>query len=798
MIAELATKYDSRGLDELFSYFRAANYIGAAQLYLQDNVLLREPLAPEHIKPRLLGHWGTQPGINLIWAHLNRMARERGESILPIIGPGHGAPAVLANLYLDGTLAEYYPQYSRDEPGLRNLTRAFSHPGCLPSHVGPLTPGSIHEGGELGYCLAHAFGAVLDDPETTAVCVIGDGEAETGPLAATWQANRLIDPARSGTVLPILHLNGYKLSGPTIFGRDSGLQVHEYLHGCGYEIRVVEPRTEMSAHVMMIAALDWAFGRIAALRVLARADRLPERSCWPAIVLRTPKGWTGPRIVDGKMVEGTERSHQLPVADPAHNPEHLAILERWLRSYEPEALFAADGAPSPPVVRNCPAGKQRLGLHRIVTGPRRPALSLPDICENAVAVVEAGGATAQSTHVLGGFLRDVFEKNASSANFRLFCPDETTSNKLDLVFDATQRAFMLPLLPQDEHLSRDGRVMEILSEHVCEGMLEGYVLSGRYGMHACYEGFAPIVDSMISQHAKWLKQSREVAWRLPVPSLNLLLTSHAWRQEHNGYSHQGPGSIDNLMSKKSAIVRIYLPPDANSLLCVAEHCLRSENEINLIIASKHDAPQWLALDEARRHFDAGASLWEWAGTERIAGTAAPDLVLAAAGDVPTEETVAAAMLLRLHVPALRTRVANVIDLFALTPRTTHPHGLEGAAFEAIFGTTEPVVFAFHGYPRVIHELIHGRPDAQRFHVRGYIEEGSTTTPFDMLVVNEMSRYHLALEALRRTNYAAEGSREAAEFFTGRLAAHREFVTEYGVDMPEVSSWRAARAEKRAE
>ncbi|HLJ83849.1 MAG TPA: phosphoketolase family protein [Candidatus Eremiobacteraceae bacterium] len=776
------------GTFDASAYFRAANYIGAVQLYLQDNVLLRAPLTKAHIKPRLLGHWGTQPGINLIWAHLNRMARDPNQSILPIIGPGHGAPAVNANLFLDGTLGDYYPQYVRTEAGLRNLARAFSHPSGLPSHVGPAIPGSIHEGGELGYCLAHAFGAVLDNPDMTAVCVIGDGEAETGPLAASWQAHRFVNPATSGTVLPILHLNGYKLSGPTIFGRVSGLQLHEYLHGCGYEIRVVEPRTEMNAHVMMDAALDWAFGQIAAIREAARAGQLPERSCWPAIVLRTPKGWTGPRVVDGKQVEGTSRAHQLPIADPAHNPEHLALLENWLRSYDPDTLFDADGTPSHAVTRACPSGAARLGMHPIVTGPVPPPLTLPDVDANAIQIGEPGCASAESTRVLGGYLREVFLKNAAAANFRLFSPDETTSNRLDPVFAATERAFMLPLTTEDEHFARDGRVIEILSEHVCEGLLEGYALSGRYGMHACYEGFAPIVDSMIAQHAKWLKSSREVEWRLPVPSLNILLTSHAWRQEHNGYSHQGPGSIDNLISKKGGIVRIYFPPDANSLLVVGEHCLQSKNEINLIIASKHQAPQWLAIDDARRNFAAGASVWEWAGTESAAGSS-PDVILAAAGDVPAEETIAAAALLKKHVPSLCTRVVIVMDLFALTPRATHPHGLEFADFARTFGSAEPVVFAFHGYPRVIHELVHGRENAQRFHVRGYIEEGATTTPFDMLVLNRMSRFHLALEALRRTNLAAEGSQEAFEFFTERLEAHHKYIADNGIDMPEVASWR---------
>ncbi len=783
----LLERASSSRLDQLARYWRAANYLGAIQLYLKDNVLLREPLRREHIKERLLGHWGTQPGLNLIYTHLNRLIQDTGARIVLVVGPGHGAPAIYANLFLEGSLARVYPEFARTFDGVRRLSRAFSWPGGLPSHISAMTPGALHEGGELGYSLAHAFGVAFDNPDLIVACVVGDGEAETGPLAAAWQSNKFLNPADSGAVLPILHLNGYKLSGPSIFARMSGLELHQYFVGCGYDVRHVTASDPDDAHRQLWAAMNWAYERIRSLQTDAREMRATSPPTWPLIVLRTPKGWTGPRELDGHAIEGTFHAHQLPIPDPREKPAHLRALETWLRSYRPQELFDERGAPHSDLQTAVPSANLCMGANEAANGgpADAPGLRLPAVDAHAVDVAAHGGVQASATESLGSYLRETFRLNHEARNFRLTCPDETMSNKLEAVFEATDRAFMWPLVETDELLSRDGRVLEILSETTCEGWLEGYTLSGRHGMFACYEAFATIVDSMVAQHVKWLKTAGEIPWRRPVPSLNILLTSHAWRQDHNGYSHQGPGFIDNLISKKATVVRAYLPADANCLVVTSDHCLRSRNYVNLIIASKNVAPVWLDIDEAKAHFARGASVWDWAGV----GDGAPQVVLAAAGDVPTLETMAAAWLLRRHVPELRARVVNIIDLFSLETRAEHPHGMDDAAFERAFGTALPVVFAFHGYPRVVHELLHRRPEPARFHVRGYMEEGSTTTPFDMVVRNRMSRYHLALDAISCAALSSPEAARAADFFNDRLAAHKEYVVEHGVDMPEVADWR---------
>ncbi|HEX6964856.1 MAG TPA: phosphoketolase family protein [Gemmatimonadaceae bacterium] len=776
-------------LAELQANFRAANYLSLAQLYLCDNPLLREPLRPEHIKPRLLGHWGTVPGINLVYGHLSRLIQDTAASILYIVGTGHGAPGVLAELFLEGTLGAYYPELSRDLAGLSRLVRDFSWPGGWPSHLTARTPGTIHEGGELGYSLAHAFGAAFDNPRLIVACLVGDGEAETGPLAAAWQSTAVLDPATDGAVLPILHLNGYKLSGPTILARLSPHELHDYFAGMGYVLREVAGDDPDTVHQEMWAALDWAYAAIREQQVNARSGRFPIRPRWPLIALRTPKGWTAPATLDGAPLEGTFHAHQVPIEDPAANPRHLAVLEEWLRSYDPNALFDAEGRPRDAVTAIFPPRELRLGeTPQANGGALLTPLALPEYERYAVDVPAPGAARTENTKVLGRYLRDVFVNDREAHTFRLFCPDETSSNRLQAVFEATARAWMLPIIPSDEHLAHDGRVMEILSEHCCEGWLEGYLLSGRHGVFACYEAFLTIVDSMMQQYAKWLKMAAETSWRRPVASLNYLVTSHVWEQDHNGYSHQGPSFINMLLTKKAAITRIYLPPDANCLLSMADHCLRSRGYINLIVASKKPMPQWLSMDAARRHCAEGASTWRWASTDdgRV------DVVLAAAGDVPTRETVAAAWLLRREAPDLRVRVVNVVDLYALQSPRDHPHGLPDDRFVELFGRNTDVVFAFHGYPNVIHELIHHRPDPQRFHVRGYVEEGTTTTPFDMTVLNRMSRYDLAIEALRRT-----GRTDHTAVFERKLAEHRRYIRERDEDMPEIQNWRWSPSEPAA-
>jgi len=776
--------------DALQANFRAANYLSLAQLYLRDNALLREPLRPEHIKPRLLGHWGTVPGMNLVYGHLSRLVQDTSASVLLIVGTGHGAPGVLAELYLEGTLGEYYPKYAHGAAGLDRLVRDFSWPGGWPSHITALTPGALHEGGELGYSLAHAFGAAFDNPELIAACLVGDGEAETGPLAAAWQSSNFLNPASDGAVLPILHLNGYKLSGPTIFARLAPRELRDFFAGMGYVAREVAGHEPEAVHEEMRAALDWAYAAIREQQVNARTGHFPTRPRWPLIVLRTPKGWTAPATLDGKPLEGTFHSHQIPIEDPATNPQHLAVLEAWLRSYRPDELFDDEGKPRAAVTAVYPRKELRLGENPQANGGALlTPLSLPDYEHHAVDVPAPGATQTEGTKVLGGYLRDVFVNDRDARTFRLFCPDETSSNRLQAVFEATARAWMLPTVPSDEFLARDGRVMEILSEHCCEGWLEGYLLSGRHGVFACYEAFLTIIDSMMQQYAKWLKMAAETTWRRPVASLNYLVTSHVWEQDHNGYSHQGPSFINMLLTKKAAITRIYLPPDANCLLSTVDHCLRSRGYINLVVASKKPMPQWLSMEAARRHCAAGAAVWEWAGTH----DEDPDVILAAAGDVPTRETVAAAWWLRREVPDLRVRVVNVVDLYALQAPRDHSHGLSDERFVELFGGASEVVFAFHGYPDVVHELLHHRPNPQRFHVRGYVEEGTTTTPFDMTVLNRISRYDLAIEALRRA-----GRGEETTVFERKLDEHRRYIREHDEDMPEVQEWRWSGAEAAEE
>jgi xylulose-5-phosphate/fructose-6-phosphate phosphoketolase len=772
-------------LEQIDANFRCANYIGAAQLYLRENALLREPLKPAHIKARLLGHWGTQPGLNLIYTHLNRLIQDTAANILLVVGPGHGAPAVLAELYIEGTMSEFYPRYSQDLAGVTNLIRDFSWPGGLPSHLTALTPGAMHEGGELGYSLMHAYGAAFDNPELIVACIVGDGEAESGPLAASWQSNKFLNPVHDGAVLPILHLNGYKLSGPAILARMTDEELRAMFTGYGYHVRVVAGDEPDTVHRGMWQALDSAHHEIRLIQGEARRGTQSSPPCWPLLILRTPKGWTGPKTLDGVAIEGTFHSHQIPIKDPASNPRHLQALADWLRSYRPEELFDASGKVAPIAAAICPKGERRMGVNPYANGGLLlQPLNLPDYTGYAVEVASPGAVNAENTRVLGTLLRDVYRDSKASRNFRLFCPDETTSNRLQAVFEATSRAFEEPLEASDEFLSRDGRVMEILSEHCCQGWLEGYLLTGRHGIFACYEAFITIVDSMVAQYAKWSKMARETSWRKPVSSLNYLLTSHVWQQDHNGYSHQGPGFINTLLTRKREVTRIYLPPDANCLLSVTDHCLRSRDHINLIVASKNPMPQWLDMAAAREHCAQGASVWRWAGNE----SGDPDVVLAAAGDVPTQEAMAAALLLRGEAPDLRVRVVNVVDLFTLQSHNDHPHGLDDDQFAGLFTEEKPIVFAFHGYPGVIHELIHHRRNPTRFHVRGYIEEGTTTTPFDMTVLNGLSRYHLAMEVLRRAPRMRSIAGDIIQKFEQKLRRHREWIRDHDEDMPEILNW----------
>jgi xylulose-5-phosphate/fructose-6-phosphate phosphoketolase len=775
-------------LSRMDAYWRATNYLSVGQIYLLDNPLLRTPLEAKHVKPRLLGHWGTSPGLNLIYVHLNRLIRQHDLNVIYITGPGHGGPALVANVYLEGTYTEVYPHVTRDETGLKKLFRQFSFPGGIPSHVAPETPGSINEGGELGYSLAHAFGAVFDNPDLIACCVIGDGEAETGALATSWLSPRFLNPIRDGAVLPILHLNGYKIAGPTVYARMEDADLTDLFMGLGYDPYFVEGVEPESMHQAMASALDTVVGKIHDIQRRAHDDRDPTDARWPMIVLRSPKGWTGPKMVDGKPAEGSFRSHQVPLAQLATNAEHFRQLEAWLRSYRPHELFDDNGTLRPELAELAPRGDRRMGANPHANGGRLTRdLVMPDFRDYAVAVHAPGATEAEGTRVLGRLLRDVMARNAKTNNFRLFGPDETSSNRLDAVFEVTDRVSTGRILPTDDHVAPDGRVMEVLSEHLCQGWLEGYLLTGRHGLFSCYEAFIHIVDSMFNQHAKWLKTSRHIPWRAPVPSLNYLLTSHVWRQDHNGFSHQDPGFIDHVVNKKADVVRVYLPPDANTLLSVTDHCLRSRNYVNVIIAGKQPAPQWLKMDDAVRHCAAGLGVWHWAGNH----DEDPHVVLACCGDVPTVELLAAVSLLREHLPALRVRVVNVVDLMTLQPASEHPHGLDDDEFDAIFTTDKPIIFAFHGYPWLLHRLTYRRRGHGNLHVRGYKEEGTTTTPFDMTVLNDIDRFHLVLDVIRRVPELRndDAAAAAAEWCEERLAEHRRYVVEYGDDMPEVRDWR---------
>ncbi|MFD1800953.1 phosphoketolase [Mixta tenebrionis] len=768
-------------------YWRAANYLSVGQIYLMDNPLLREPLTAEHIKPRLLGHWGTTPGLNFIYAHLNRIIRQRDLDMIYICGPGHGGPGMVANTWLEGSYSEIYPDISEDAQGMQRLFKQFSFPGGIPSHAAPETPGSINEGGELGYSLSHAFGAVFDYPDLIAACVIGDGEAETGPLASSWHGIKFLNAARDGAVLPILHLNGYKIANPTLLGRSSDEDLHQLFSGYGYEPLFVCGHEPEKMHQLMARALDNACDKIRDYQQRARRGETSEPiPRWPMIILRSPKGWTGPQRVDGKKVEDFWRAHQVPVSSCRENDEHRQILENWMRSYQPEDLFDEQGRLQPELRALAPQGAKRMGATPYANGGRlRRELKTPDIRDFAVDVATPGEKQVQSTEVLGEYLRAIFQLNQD--NFRLFGPDETASNRLSKVFDVTSRTWMEEVRDYDEQLAPDGRVMEILSEHQCQGWLEGYLLTGRHGLFNCYEAFIHIIDSMFNQHAKWLKVTRKLPWREPVSSLNYLLSSHVWRQDHNGYSHQDPGFIDHVANKKSDIVRIYLPPDANTLLWVGDHCLKTWDRINVIVAGKQPEPQWLTMDQAIKHCEAGMGIWEWAGNEQPGRQ--PDVVMACAGDVPTMETLAAVDLLREYLPDLSVRVVNVVDLMALRTKDKHPHGMEDEAFDQLFTSDSPVVFAFHGYPSLIHRLTYRRNNYRNFHVRGFMEEGTTTTPFDMTVMNELDRYHLAQEAILRVPALQGKADSILDDLAERIAEHHRYVREYGEDVPEVRNWK---------
>jgi xylulose-5-phosphate/fructose-6-phosphate phosphoketolase len=770
-------------LQRMDAYFAAANYLSVGQIYLRDNPLLREPLRKEHIKPRLLGHWGTTPGLNFIYVHLNRIIRERGTSMIYIAGPGHGGPALVANAYLEKTYSEVYPDISQDEEGMKRLFEQFSFPGGVPSHVAPETPGSIHEGGELGYALSHAYGAVFDNPDLVACCVIGDGEAETGPLATSWHSNKFLNPVRDGAVLPILHLNGYKIGSATVLARIPREELVDLLRGSGYSPHFVDGSDPPAVHEQMAATLDRVVTEIQQIQSQARRRGFSKRPAWPMIVLATPKGWTGPKQLGGRPVEGTWRSHQVPIAT-MDREENVRLLESWMKSYRPEDLFDRAGKLRPELADLAPQGSRRMSANPHANGGALLRdLHLPDFRDYAIEIPSPGAAKAEATRVQGKLVRDVVKRNPT--NFRIFSPDETASNRWDAVFEATPRTFVAEILPSDEHVGPDGRVMEMLSEHQCQGWLEGYLLTGRHGFFSCYEAFIHIVDSMFNQHAKWLKVSRNIAWRRPIASLNYLLTSHVWRQDHNGFSHQDPGFIDHVANKKAEVIRIYLPPDANTLLSVTDHALRSKNYVNVIVAGKQPMPQWLTMDEAIGHCTMGIGIWDWASNDK---GAEPDVVMASAGDVPTLEILAAVDILRELAPELRIRVVNVVDLMRLQPESEHPHGLSDRAFDGLFTTDKPIIFAYHGYPTLIHRLTYRRTNHKNLHVRGYKEEGTTTTPFDMTVLNDMDRFHLVHDVADRVAKLAPRAAYIRQAMQKKRIQHREYIRRHGDDMPEVKEW----------
>jgi xylulose-5-phosphate/fructose-6-phosphate phosphoketolase len=780
------TPADTELLEKMDAYWRAANYLAVGQIYLCDNPLLREPLAPEHIKRMLLGHWGTTPGQNFIYTHLNRIINKYDLDMIYISGPGHGGPAVLAGTYLEGTYSEVYSAVSEDEAGLKRLFTQFSFPGGVPSHASAECPGSIHEGGELGYSLSHAFGAVLDNPSLTVACVVGDGEAETGPLATAWHSNKFLNAATDGAVLPILHLNGYKIANPTILARISRTELDQLLRGYGWTPYIVEGHEPMAMHQAMAATLDRAVEEIRAIQQTARTGGSTERPRWPMIVLISPKGWTGPKELDGRRIEGSFRSHQVPITDPATNPAHLEVLEQWLRSYRPQELFDEKGRLKAELKALAPKGNRRMGANPTANGGGLLRdLRLPDFADYAVDVAKPGAAGIGATHVLGRYLRDVVAKNAPQRNFRIFGPDETLSNGLEAVFETTNRQWQAATVPDDEFLRPTGRVMEMLSEHQCEGWLEGYLLTGRHGLFNCYEAFIHIVDSMFNQHAKWLKVTASLPWRRKIASLNYLLSSHVWRQDHNGFTHQDPGFVDHVINKKAEVVRVYLPPDSNCLLSVIDHCLRSRHYVNVVVAGKHPAPQWLSIEAARKHCTEGAGIWQWASNDQHGE---PDIVMACAGDVPTLETLAAVSILREHLPKLKIRVVNVVDLMKLQPVSEHPHGMTDYDFDSLFTRDKPIIFAFHAYPWLIHRLTYRRHNHDNLHVRGYKEEGTITTAFDMTVLNDLDRFHLVIDAVNRLPQVGSEGAYLKQQLSDKLIEHRQYIDRYGEDMPEIRNW----------
>lgn len=771
-------------LRKMHAYWRAANYLSVGQIYLFDNPLLKEPLTLKHVKPRLLGHWGTTPGLNFIYVHLNRLIKEQDLDVVYIAGPGHGGPGLVANAYLEGTYSEVYPNIGQGEEGLKHLFKQFSFPGGIPSHVAPETPGSIHEGGELGYALSHAYGAAFDNPNLIVACVIGDGEAETGPLATSWHGNKFINPVSDGAVLPILHLNGYKIANPTVLARITHEELDHFCRGVGYNPYFVEGSEPDKMHALMAETLEKCVAEIKAIQAEARKSGFQQRPRWPMIVLRSPKGWTGPKEVDGKMTENYWRSHQVPMGDMSH-PGHVKILEDWMKSYRPEELFDKSGKLLPELAVLAPKGEKRMSANPHTNGVMRD-LKMPDFRQYAVPVPKPGETTTEATRVMGKFLRDVMKLNLDDKNFRLFSPDECASNRWQDVFEVTNREFTGEILSYDDHLSPDGRVVEMLSEHQCQGWLEGYLLTGRHGFFSCYEAFIHIIDSMFNQHAKWLKSIRHIAWRRPIASLNYLLSSHVWRQDHNGFSHQDPGFIDHVVNKKAEVIRVYLPPDANTLLSVTDHCLRSRNYVNVIVAGKQPAPQWLTMDEAVKHCTAGIGIWEWASNDQ---GGEPDVIMACCGDVPTLETLAAVEMLRQHIPELKIRVINVVDLMKLQPKSEHPHGLSDSDFDVLFTKNKPIIFAFHGYPWLIHRLTYRRTNHNNLHVRGYKEEGTTTTPFDMVVLNDLDRFHLVDDVIDRVPQLGARVAYFKQAIRDRLIEHKQYIQKHGDDMPSVRDWK---------